>query len=221
MLTHRNLLTGCCDGSSDQAASEKPYGGRCPLEGDPCGRRHHTHQSSGCARRPRIRAGGRENRQEGLRSVYNFDHFPVLQDVDYLTALENAVERRTEQWAGQAEQAEPVIAEPVQDTNSVETSTETELDGGSERVRNNSGGAQVTLAAQSQEANTPETPTEKAPAANDAPPLPEAPEDPNCMDITPDCDDWAQDGECQANAEYMQEACPRSCKFCTPVQKVS
>ena len=61
-----------------------------------------------------------------------------------------------------------------------------------------------------------ETERERASMAPGPPAPPTEPEDPNCMDITPECAGWSEEGECEANAEYMQEACARSCKFCKP-----
>jgi len=37
---------------------------------------------------------------------------------------------------------------------------------------------------------------------------------PGCKNITPDCVVWAKAGECEANVNYMEEACPRACGLC-------
>merc|ERR1712093_497633 len=37
------------------------------------------------------------------------------------------------------------------------------------------------------------------------------PQDPNCMDASRECTEWASAGECESNADYMAEACRKSC----------
>lgn len=54
-------------------------------------------------------------------------------------------------------------------------------------------------------------PPKEAPAAPEPPKEPTAPA---CADEHNDCAQWAKDGECQANADYMEEACPKSCRKC-------
>lgn len=35
-----------------------------------------------------------------------------------------------------------------------------------------------------------------------------------CRDTETFCEDWAFNGECEKNPPYMEQACPRSCRFC-------
>ena len=37
-----------------------------------------------------------------------------------------------------------------------------------------------------------------------------------CFDNDNGCEDWAAKGECEKNPGFMKEACPESCKVCTP-----
>jgi hypothetical protein len=41
------------------------------------------------------------------------------------------------------------------------------------------------------------------------------PRKPKCYDESPDCGDWATNGQCETNAGYMSQACRSSCKICT------
>ena len=39
---------------------------------------------------------------------------------------------------------------------------------------------------------------------------------PECRDMDEGCQDWAAQGECEANASFMAESCPVSCGGCQP-----
>ena len=39
-------------------------------------------------------------------------------------------------------------------------------------------------------------------------------QDEDCIDEGEYCSDWAQNGECQYNPEYMLEFCKKSCGVC-------
>merc|ERR1711920_348352 len=35
-----------------------------------------------------------------------------------------------------------------------------------------------------------------------------------CVDLFDSCEDWAEMGQCQENADFMRAKCPLSCKVC-------
>ena len=38
----------------------------------------------------------------------------------------------------------------------------------------------------------------------------------DCQDDHEHCEDWAKNGECENNPEYMKDGCKKSCGICTP-----